>query len=93
MPGGFHPPPSVIATWPAPNYVNPESKGNQLLVVSSVFAILAIAVVLARLWVRVKIQRNAGIDDLFIFLALVRESPLSQLAASKLTFTRSQLSG
>ncbi|KFY72164.1 hypothetical protein V499_07690 [Pseudogymnoascus sp. VKM F-103] len=49
MPGGFHPTKEVFLSWPKPNYIDPETKGNQLLVVTIISTILAIASVLARI--------------------------------------------
>jgi hypothetical protein len=72
MPGGFHPPLSVILSWPPPNYTDPIGKGPQLLVVTIIFGILSVFFVVARLWSRIKVQKNAGLDDLCITLALVR---------------------
>ncbi|OJD22069.1 hypothetical protein ACJ73_06589 [Blastomyces percursus] len=71
MPGGFHPPPSVIKSWPKPNYVDPEAKGHDLVAISITLGLLATIAVGARLWVRLKIQRNPGLDDLFLFLSII----------------------
>ncbi|KLJ10801.1 hypothetical protein EMPG_13839 [Blastomyces silverae] len=71
MPGGFHPPLSVIKSWPKPNYVDPEAKGHDLVAISITLGLLATIAVGARLWVRLKIQRNPGLDDLFLFLSLI----------------------
>jgi len=73
MPGGFHPPISVVLSWPLPNYTNPIAKGSQLLVVTIIFGFLSVIFVTARLWSRIKVQKNAGLDDLCIALALVRK--------------------
>jgi len=74
MPGGFHPPLSVILSWPLPNYTDPVGKGPQLLIVTIIFGILSVLFVAARLWSRIKVQKNAGLDDLCITLALVRKN-------------------
>ncbi|KAK2765016.1 hypothetical protein FQN54_008715 [Arachnomyces sp. PD_36] len=71
MPGGFHPPPSVIASWPEPNYVDPEVRGKELIVFNGVLGIASLLAVAARLFVRVKIQRRLGPDDLFLTLGLI----------------------
>jgi len=71
MPGGFHPPISVVLNWPLPNYTDPIGKGPQLFAVTIIFGFLAILFVAARLWSRIKVQKNAGLDDLCITLALV----------------------
>lgn len=71
MPGGTHPPLSVIASWPKPNYVNPESQGKGLIVVSLLFGIVATTLVSLRLVARIWIIRQPGLDDLLIVLGLV----------------------
>lgn len=71
MPGGFHPPPSVIAAWPKPNYTDPEAKGSELLVVSIVFTVLSSVAVVARLWVRLRHKNQAGADDVILGLCMV----------------------
>lgn len=71
MPGGFHPPPSVIASWPKPNYVDPVTKGKGLFAVSLVLCIIAIILVGARIYIRSRIQRQLGWDDYFLALGLV----------------------
>lgn len=71
MPGGFHPPPSVIESWPEPNYVDPETKGKELLVISLILTILAIVFVGARLLVRGRIKKQLGWDDGLLALSLV----------------------
>ena len=71
MPGGTHPPLSVIGSWPnhSPNF---ERRGWGIPIVVMVLFSISIAVVSARLWARLVIQRNSGIDDLFIVAAMVR---------------------
>jgi len=73
MPGGYHPPPSVVASWPAPNYIDPPlySRSNPVVTVC-VLGIISVLVVGARMVARFKIQRNAGIDDWLMLAALVR---------------------
>lgn len=71
MPGGFHPPPSVIASWPTPNYVDPPTKGKGLFALSLILCIVAIILVGARLYVRGRMQRQLGFDDLFLAIGLV----------------------
>ena len=74
MPGGFHPPPDVMASWPEPNYIDPETKGKELLVVAIIFCVLALLVVSLRLWTRLCLQGEAGLDDVLITLAMVRDT-------------------
>ncbi|KAF2737387.1 hypothetical protein EJ04DRAFT_561554 [Polyplosphaeria fusca] len=70
MPGGIHPPLEVIASWPPGNYLNPTTRSNALLVVSCVFAPLSLALLLARLYVRLRMQHNAGWDDWVMLAAM-----------------------
>jgi hypothetical protein len=65
------PPVEVLFNWPTPNYDNPVTRGNALLVVNSVFAALATITVGLRLYTRLVIKRWFGIDDVFILFALV----------------------
>ncbi|KAE8354306.1 hypothetical protein BDV28DRAFT_87856 [Aspergillus coremiiformis] len=63
-------PASVVATWPAPNFVDPPTRGNSVLIVTIVFATLAFLVTCLRLYTRFKITCSPGIDDLLIVVAL-----------------------
>ena len=65
------PPISVIATWPAPNYENPETRGPALLIVESIFLSLAWIILSLRLYVRLVILRKPWWDDLLMVLAAV----------------------
>lgn len=75
MPGGTHPPLSVIAQWPPPNYDGPITRSG-LLPVIVVFTVLSVCIVTARLVVRGVIQRNMGIDDWIIMVAMVSRAEL-----------------
>jgi hypothetical protein len=65
------PPASVLATYPTPNYVNPETRGPGLIVTHSVLFPIASIIVGIRIYTRVRISKNIGLDDLFIILAMV----------------------
>jgi hypothetical protein len=65
------PPANVLATWPTPNYTDPVTRGNSVLVVTIVLLSLAFAVTCLRLYTRFKITCSPGIDDLLIVIALV----------------------
>lgn len=71
MPGGLHPPISVILTW-KPNHVNPETRGWGIVVLVTVLLALTYIVVLLRLWARFVLARNAGVDDVLIIFNMVR---------------------
>lgn len=72
-------PPEVIASWPAPNYVDPETRGPGLVVASTLLASLGILMVAARLYSRFLITKAAGFDDALIVLALAFAIALSVL--------------
>lgn len=72
MSNGAIPPASVIASWPAPNYVNPVRRGPGLLVVNVVFSSLAFILTVLRVYTRAFITATAGLDDVLAVLALVR---------------------
>ncbi|GME64378.1 hypothetical protein GTA08_BOTSDO12914 [Neofusicoccum parvum] len=62
---------SVLFTWPAPNYVNPDTRGPALLVVNAVFITLCTITLFLRLYTRIFIKRWFGSDDVFIILAYI----------------------
>ncbi|EED18206.1 integral membrane protein [Talaromyces stipitatus ATCC 10500] len=64
------PPASVIATWPAPNFVDPELRGPGLLVVNVVFSSLAFILTVLRVYTRGFITSTIGLDDVLAVLAL-----------------------
>lgn len=71
MPGGPHPPLSVILNWPLPNYVDPVTRGWGDVILCIALYVLALVTVLARLRARLVLQKNAGLDDLLIVIAMV----------------------
>ncbi|KAL5410926.1 hypothetical protein PMIN06_002491 [Paraphaeosphaeria minitans] len=71
MPGGIHPPLSVILQWPKPNYISPVTRPNVATIVACVFGPLTTLLLFARLWVRIRVQRNAGLDDWLMIAAIV----------------------
>lgn len=72
-------PPEVIATFPKPNYVHPETHGPALMVIAPMLSAIAALVVAARLYARFYITRAARIDDALIVGALVFGIALSAL--------------
>jgi hypothetical protein len=77
MPGGIHPPAAVFLAWPKPNYINPELRDWSLGAAIVILLSLTVTIVCARLWARIIIQRNAGIDDTIIVIAMVCNSDSS----------------
>lgn len=53
---------------PASGHAPPEA----VMAVTVVFTVMAVVVVAARLYARLGVGRNAGLDDLFIGASLVR---------------------
>jgi hypothetical protein len=76
MPGGIHPPLSVIATW-RPNYVNPETRGGGVLVMEIVLLVACYVTVGLRLWTRLVQSHSFGYDDALIIFNLVRDMSLA----------------
>jgi hypothetical protein len=69
--GGVLAPPEVIKSWPRPNYIDPQTHDwTESIVVIVVFA-LSIAVYAARIWARLVVAKNAGLDDIIISLAML----------------------
>ncbi|KAH7078288.1 hypothetical protein FB567DRAFT_131994 [Paraphoma chrysanthemicola] len=65
------PPADVILSWPPPNYDDPITRGNALVIVNSIFIVFVVITVGLRLYTRLVIKRWFGIDDVFILLALL----------------------
>lgn len=65
------PPPEVLLTWPTPNYQDPVTRGNAVLVTSIVFVILSTIVTALRVYTRLRITCTAGLDDIMILIGLV----------------------
>ncbi|CAI6293356.1 unnamed protein product [Periconia digitata] len=71
MPGGPRPPLDVVASWPAPNYINPEGRGPVTSRLAYALSPITFFLVFGRLWVRFYVQRNSGVDDWLMIAALV----------------------
>jgi len=69
-------PPSVTATWPPPNYVNPTLHPPTIIIFSAIFGFLALASTIGRLWSRFKVQGNGGVDDWCFLASLPFSIPL-----------------
>ncbi|KAI0971876.1 hypothetical protein F4678DRAFT_432375 [Xylaria arbuscula] len=63
------PPVEVIASWPKPNYINPESRAPVGRVVGSILLVLVTIVLAIRLYSRKQLTKGCGLDDIFICLA------------------------
>jgi len=57
------PPPEVVASWPAPNFTNPETRGPALIVVELLALCIGTILLSLRMYVRVRIMRSVDWDD------------------------------
>jgi hypothetical protein len=64
------PPPEVLATWPVPNYIDPEVRGPGLIITQIVLLSIAMIFIAARLYTRIVLVRSFGMDDVLIVVAL-----------------------
>lgn len=66
------PPAEVIASWPEPNYVNPQTRGRpELLIVGGIFLSLSLITFSLRLYTRLRISKNFGADDIVLIIGVV----------------------
>lgn len=66
------PPVEVAASWPPPNFSNPQSKGPTLVIVELLLISIVCVVVLLRIYSRVYLRKTFGLDDWLILPATVR---------------------
>ncbi|KAL6707500.1 hypothetical protein ACN47E_004070 [Coniothyrium glycines] len=69
--GGLHPPIEIIKHWPRPNHVDPEERGWEAPIVLFVMLGITFMVYVARMWARLAVAKNAGLDDLLISLSML----------------------
>jgi hypothetical protein len=60
----------VIATWPKPNYDDPDTRGPGLVYLCIIFGAIGIITGTARLYSRLFITKAPGLDDLLVAIAL-----------------------
>ncbi|EWC47153.1 hypothetical protein DRE_03522 [Drechslerella stenobrocha 248] len=65
------PPPSVMLSWPRPNYVDPDRQGNFMIPITIVLMVICAIVVALRLYVRAIILKAFKADDWLIIAATV----------------------
>ncbi|KAI0443820.1 hypothetical protein F4803DRAFT_549745 [Xylaria telfairii] len=65
------PPLEVIASWPRPNYINPESKAHEGKIIGSTALGLVTLILAIRLYSRKRLTNGFGLDDMFICLAYI----------------------
>ncbi|KAL2814581.1 hypothetical protein BJX63DRAFT_193130 [Aspergillus granulosus] len=64
------PPTDVLLTWPTPNYTNPVTRGNAVLIVTIICLVLSTLITILRIYTRLRITCTAGLDDVLIVLGL-----------------------
>ncbi|KAI0128949.1 integral membrane protein [Xylariales sp. AK1849] len=62
---------SVLASWPKPNYVNPETRGPAAEIVGIILVSLVTIIIVLRLYTRQFISKGFGLDDILIFVSYV----------------------
>ena len=76
----MHPSAEIIASWPAPNFKDPVTRGSALTVVNVIFITLVMVVAGLRFYTRLRITKSFGLDDWIIALSLVECPPLARHA-------------
>ncbi|KAF2827810.1 hypothetical protein CC86DRAFT_264124, partial [Ophiobolus disseminans] len=69
--GGLHPPKEVIMSWPKPNHVDPEERGWEAPILLSIALGITFLVYAARMWARLVVAKNAGVDDIIMAIAML----------------------
>ena len=71
-------PSSFLASWPAPNYIDPETNPATpaLYVITAIFLVLSSGALCCRMYSRIVIRNWFGWDDLFVIVAFVRRRAL-----------------
>ncbi|KAI1494814.1 hypothetical protein F5X96DRAFT_466158 [Biscogniauxia mediterranea] len=63
------PPAEVIAQWPKPNYINPETRGPESKIIGILLIVLVAAVLAVRLYARKWLTKGFGLDDTLMMIA------------------------
>lgn len=71
--------PEVIASWPTPNYVDPDDRGPGLVYVCIIFNVVSTILCAARVYSRVFITKAPGVDDFLIVCGQVTSIVLAIL--------------
>ena len=83
MPGGLHPPPEVTASWPKPNYVDPERHDQALLIICFLFGALAFLAFLVRVLISFILYRKARLDEWILIIAMIPTMGLVVIGVSR----------
>ncbi|TGO74759.1 hypothetical protein BELL_0258g00080 [Botrytis elliptica] len=87
------PPAWVIAAWPEPNYVDPETHGWGNVILNIVLYVVLCCFISLRIWTRTRLRASFGADDMMILFAMIPTTGffvLSLLADLKFMWTRHQ---
>lgn len=68
---GVLPPLEALAKWPQSNYDDPITRPKVVPALAGVLGTIMVVIVAARTWARFVVQRNGGLDDWIILLAMV----------------------
>lgn len=71
------PPASVLKSWPAPNHVDPETRGNANIILNVVLFSLLLCFVGVRIFSRTSLNCAFGADDILSIISVVR--PLCEI--------------
>jgi hypothetical protein len=71
-PNMLAPTPQEMASWPAPNYINPHTLVPAVYGVTITFTVLMLPFIFARIRMRLRVKGSLGIDDYIILGAAVR---------------------
>ncbi|KAK4040686.1 hypothetical protein C8A01DRAFT_46055 [Parachaetomium inaequale] len=63
------PPPEVLASWPAPNYTNPQTRGRALIIVELITLPIALICLGLRLYARIHVMGRSEWDDWMMVVA------------------------
>jgi hypothetical protein len=83
---------SVLASFPPPNYTNPETRGPTLVIINGTLIAIVVAVVALRMWTRIVIKRWVGSDDILIVIATVSLASITATSVVLRAESRSRFS-
>ncbi|KAH8705852.1 hypothetical protein BGW36DRAFT_457224 [Talaromyces proteolyticus] len=59
----------IVASWPLPNYADPVTRGDGIVIASVVFGVVGTIATALRVYTRIWITRTMGADDILIIFA------------------------
>ncbi|ETS80597.1 hypothetical protein PFICI_08126 [Pestalotiopsis fici W106-1] len=74
------------ASWPEPNYINPETRGPAAKIVGCILISLASIVIFLRMWTRQFISKSFGLDDILIVFSYVPATVYAIISLSSEVF-------